>query len=119
MVIFINNLIFLGQILDFFYIIILSQHTPEAHYGGENQTSGQSMTDFEAMYAFFHDKCVAMLREITFENGEELTEEGKPFLVLFHGPKDYQSVKDFGNEIFKSLMPVRVSFKILETSENL
>lgn len=34
-------------------------------------------------------------REITFENAEELTEEGLPFLILFHAPDDVQSIKDY------------------------
>lgn len=34
-------------------------------------------------------------REITFENAEELTEEGLPFLILFHSPDDVQSIKDY------------------------
>jgi len=32
-------------------------------------------------------------REITFENAEELTEEGLPFLILFHSPDDTDSIK--------------------------
>jgi hypothetical protein len=32
-------------------------------------------------------------REITFENAEELTEEGLPFLILFHNPDDTDSIK--------------------------
>jgi hypothetical protein len=28
------------------------------------------------------DKCTPLVREITFENAEELTEEGLPFLIL-------------------------------------
>lgn len=34
-------------------------------------------------------------REITFENAEELTEEGLPFLILFHAPDDTESIKDY------------------------
>lgn len=32
------------------------------------------------------DMCSPLVREITFENGEELTEEGLPFLILFYDP---------------------------------
>jgi endoplasmic reticulum resident protein 44 len=31
-----------------------------------------------------------MVREITFENGEELTEEGLPFLILFYDPNNLE-----------------------------
>lgn len=35
------------------------------------------------------------MREITFENAEELTEEGLPFLILFHDPSDTESVRRY------------------------
>lgn len=38
---------------------------------------------------------LCMNREITFENAEELTEEGLPFLILFHATDDHESIKDF------------------------
>ena len=44
------------------------------------------------------DKCVPLVREITFENAEELTEEGLPFLILFYNPDDNNSIKKY-NEI--------------------
>lgn len=34
-------------------------------------------------------------REITFENAEELTEEGLPFLILFHAQDDTESIKNY------------------------
>lgn len=34
-------------------------------------------------------------REITFENAEELTEEGLPFLILFHASNDTESIKSY------------------------
>ena len=45
-----------------------------------------------------------MVREITFENGEELTEEGLPFLIMFHAPDDHDSVREF-TEVVKSRLP--------------
>ena len=41
------------------------------------------------------EKCSPLVREITFENAEELTEEGLPFLILFHHPDDHDSVKAY------------------------
>lgn len=46
-------------------------------------------------------------REITFDNAEELTEEGLPFLILFHAPNDTQSVKDFKSIIKKEVASER------------
>ena len=56
------------------------------------------------MRAWAHDKCIPLVREITFENGEELTEEGIPFLLLFHKPDDVESVKKYKEVIEKELM---------------
>lgn len=35
------------------------------------------------------------MREITFENAEEMTEEGLPFLILFHKPDDTEAIKNY------------------------
>eukprot|EP01137_Pigoraptor_chileana_P036461 Opistho-2@32092 len=43
--------------------------------------------------------CHPLVREITFENAEALTEEGLPFLILFHLPDEKKSVTDFTNVI--------------------
>ena len=63
------------------------------------------------MYAWAHDKCIPLVREITFQNGEELTEEGLPFLILFHKKDDTQSLQYYQNEISRSLVGEKVSFQ--------
>jgi endoplasmic reticulum resident protein 44 len=67
------------------------------------------MNNYDLMYEWAHDKCVPLVREITFSNGEELTEEGLPFLILFHMKDDTQSLKKFADEISRSLISQRVS----------
>ena len=62
------------------------------------------------MYEWAHDKCIPLVREITFQNGEELTEEGLPFLILFHKKDDTQSLQYYQNEISRSLVGEKVSF---------
>lgn len=47
--------------------------------------------------------CVALVREITFDNAEELTEEGNPFLILFHDPSDKETPKRFTNFVHENL----------------
>lgn len=32
---------------------------------------------------------------VYFQNAEELTEEGLPFLILFHAPEDTESIKKY------------------------
>ena len=50
------------------------------------------------------DKCVPLVREITFENAEELTEEGLPFLILFYNPDDNNSIKKYNEIINRELL---------------
>ena len=50
------------------------------------------------------DKCTPLVREITFENAEELTEEGLPFLILFHAPEDNESIKQFTDVVQQELL---------------
>lgn len=54
-----------------------------------------SLKTHDMFYAWAHDKCVSLVRVITFENAEELTEEGIPFLILFHKPDDTESPRQF------------------------
>ena len=44
-----------------------------------------------------------LVREITFENGEELTEEGLPFMLLFHKPDDAENLKRYKDIVAKEL----------------
>eukprot|EP01147_Barroeca_monosierra_P005226 gene5226-8828_t len=41
------------------------------------------------------EECTPLVREITFTNGEELTEEGLPFIIMFYDPNDLHSVQQF------------------------
>ncbi len=50
------------------------------------------------------------MREITFENAEELTEEGLPFLILFHLPDDNESVKRFTDVVQRELLDDKREF---------
>lgn len=40
------------------------------------------------MFTWIFHHCVPLVREITFQNGEELTEEGLPLFILFYHPDD-------------------------------
>ncbi|XP_041104128.1 endoplasmic reticulum resident protein 44 isoform X2 [Polyodon spathula] len=72
-------------------------NTPDMVYLG-------SLSNFDLTYAWAQDKCVPMVREITFENGEELTEEGLPFLILFHLKEDTESLEKFQHEAARQLI---------------
>ncbi|XP_041100915.1 endoplasmic reticulum resident protein 44-like [Polyodon spathula] len=63
-----------------------------------------SLSNFDLTYAWAQDKCVPLVREITFENGEELTEEGLPFLILFHLKEDTENLEKFQHEVARQLI---------------
>ena len=64
----------------------------------------------QSFYLWVNDKCVPLVREITFENAEELTDEGLPFLILFHKADDHQSVALFEREVAKQLQNERCKY---------
>ncbi|KAL3855311.1 hypothetical protein ACJMK2_014859 [Sinanodonta woodiana] len=67
----------------------------------------------ETMLVWATDKCVPLVREITFDNAEELTEEGLPFLILFHHPDDIATVETFNTEVVKQLLGDKNSVNFL------
>ena len=70
----------------------------------EDETYTASLTNFDELNIWAQEKCVPLVREITFENAEELTEEGLPFLILFHDPNDTDSVKMFKDIVVNQLI---------------
>ncbi|XP_068612735.1 endoplasmic reticulum resident protein 44 [Brachionichthys hirsutus] len=72
-----------------------------------------SLTNFDLTYAWTQDKCVPLVREITFENGEELTEEGIPFLILFRVKDDTRSLEKFQQEVARQLISEKGSINFL------
>ncbi|XP_058962610.2 endoplasmic reticulum resident protein 44 isoform X2 [Pocillopora verrucosa] len=71
------------------------------------------LRNYELMKSWISDKCIPLVREITFENAEELTEEGIPFLLLFHHPDDKQSVDLFKTEVARELVQEKGSINFL------
>ncbi|XP_015116817.1 endoplasmic reticulum resident protein 44 isoform X2 [Diachasma alloeum] len=69
----------------------------------EDETYKGSLMNYDELNIWIQEKCVPLVREITFENAEELTEEGLPFLILFHKPDDIASVKDFKDIVATTL----------------
>lgn len=47
-----------------------------------------TLTDSATLNVWAKEHCIPLVREITFENAEELTEEGLPFVILFFDPND-------------------------------
>jgi hypothetical protein len=76
----------------------------KARSNEDDETFTGNMKAFDELSVFAMDKCTPMVREITFENAEELTEEGLPFLILFHAPDDNESIKQYSDMVAKELL---------------
>uniref|UniRef100_A0A915EM35 Uncharacterized protein n=1 Tax=Ditylenchus dipsaci TaxID=166011 RepID=A0A915EM35_9BILA len=62
-----------------------------------------NLADYEFVKSWITDKCIPLVREVTFENVEELTEEGMPFLLFFRDPADKESEKLFIEMVAREL----------------
>jgi len=83
---------------------IIAFRPPKATSSENDESYRGSLYSEDEMAKWIGDKCTPLVREITFENAEELTEEGLPFLILFHHPEDTQSIKDFEGSVRQYLM---------------
>ncbi|XP_063724607.1 endoplasmic reticulum resident protein 44-like isoform X2 [Symsagittifera roscoffensis] len=72
-----------------------------------------SLKTHDLFLAWATDKCVPLVRVITFENAEELTEEGIPFLILFHKPDDTESPRKYTEVVQKQLFKRKESVTFL------
>ena len=71
---------------------------------GEKVIYNGLLNNEESLYIWSNKHCIPLVKEITFENAEELTDEGLPFLILFHHPNDQQSTLLFEKEISKQIL---------------
>jgi hypothetical protein len=55
-----------------------------------------TLEDVSELTVWAYDVCSPLVREITFENGEELTEQGLPFLILFYNPANPETLASAG-----------------------
>ncbi|KOB68272.1 Thioredoxin domain-containing protein 4 [Operophtera brumata] len=75
----------------------------QMHPAEPDETYTGSLNNFDELQKWVQQKCIPLVREITFENAEEFTEEGLPFLILFHHPTDTESVKKYKELIIREL----------------
>lgn len=78
-----------------------------------DETYPGSLKNFDEMHVWFAEKCVPLVREITFENAEELTEEGLPFLILFHAPDDFDIIKRYNDIVQGELLSEKQNINFL------
>ena len=79
----------------------------------EDQLFTGDLTNEEYLKQWVTDKCIPLVREITFENAEELTEEGLPFLILFRHPDDKAIVETFTKEVAGQLADQKTAVNFL------
>ncbi|VDL76274.1 unnamed protein product [Nippostrongylus brasiliensis] len=88
----------------------LSYMDPDAQ---EEQKFSGNMRDYEFLKQWVTDKCIPLVREVTFENVEELTEEGLPFLLFFRDSKRKDQDKMFTEQVIRELYDQRASINPL------
>uniref|UniRef100_A0A915EHZ1 Thioredoxin domain-containing protein n=1 Tax=Ditylenchus dipsaci TaxID=166011 RepID=A0A915EHZ1_9BILA len=83
-----------------------------SNVGDQIQYTGP-LDDYNYMSRWLSDKCIPLVREITFENAEELTEEGVPFLILFRSVGDSTSEKLYSDAVLSELYDQKASINCL------
>lgn len=91
-------------------IVVFRPDTAVSHENDE--TYKGSYSNVEEMSKWSLAKCVPLVREITFENAEELTEEGLPFLILFFRPGDTETIKDYKAVVENQLLSEKSEFAL-------
>lgn len=77
---------------------------PRSKFGEKHETYPGALPHlFDELKKWAGEKCIPLVREITFENAEELTEEGLPFLILFHHPDDKESAELYTKVVHEQL----------------
>ncbi|KRY17263.1 Endoplasmic reticulum resident protein 44, partial [Trichinella patagoniensis] len=77
-----------------------------------------SLDNLDAVHSWVSNKCLPLVREITFENAEELTEEGLPFLILFYKPNDKDIIKVYTDQVMQQLLDQKSSINFLYADGN-
>lgn len=85
----------------------------KARSNEQDETFMGNLNVYDELNVWVSEKCVPLVREITFENAEELTEEGLPFLILFHKPDDNESVKKFNDVVINELLSEKQNINFL------
>uniref|UniRef100_T1J2G5 Thioredoxin domain-containing protein n=1 Tax=Strigamia maritima TaxID=126957 RepID=T1J2G5_STRMM len=87
--------------------------SPFIKISSEEKRYTESASDFRALNLWITNLCIPLVREITFENAEEFTEEGLPFLILFHHPDDREIVEKYNNVIYTQLASEKAAVNYL------
>ncbi|KAL0271892.1 UNVERIFIED_CONTAM: hypothetical protein PYX00_005055 [Menopon gallinae] len=92
---------------------ILVFRPDKARSNEADETFTGNLLNYDEVNIWMSERCVPLVREITFENAEELTEEGLPFLILFHKPDDLESIRKFNDVVQKELVSEKQNVNFL------
>ncbi|KAF8373060.1 erp-44.2, partial [Pristionchus pacificus] len=71
------------------------------------------VSNYDFLKQWLTDKCIPLVREVTFENVEELTEEGLPFLIYFRDTDKKEDDKIFIDQVVRELGDQKASVNAL------
>lgn len=92
---------------------------PSKYKPGDKDTNfNGKLSSFDELSTWSQGQCIPLVREITFENAEELTEERLPFVILFHKPDDKESIELFTSIVSKELQDETQSVNFLTANGN-
>ncbi|VDO28137.1 unnamed protein product [Haemonchus placei] len=77
-----------------------------------------NLEDYAKLKQWISDKCIPVVREVTFKNVEGLTEEGLPFLVFFRDPAKKEDEKIFVDAVIRELYDTRMTINPLLADGN-
>jgi len=75
----------------------------DSHDKVVNEDYTGQISQYNDLYTWVNSKCTPTVTRITFENAEELTEGGIPFLIIFHKSDDKESIREFEKEVKRQL----------------
>ena len=84
--------------------ITLRFKSPRSKPSPDNLEFPSLLKSYDELSTWATAKCIPLVREITFENAEELTEEGLPFVIMFHHPDDKKSVELYTSVVNQELL---------------
>jgi len=92
---------------------IVAFRPSKSHSNDDDEAFTGNLKSSKELESWIQEKCNPLVREITFENAEELTEEGIPFLILFHSPDDTESIKEYNDLVKRELLGERGQVQFL------
>lgn len=82
-----------------------------------DETFRGNLLSYDELNVWVSERCVPLVREITFENAEELTEEGLPFLILFHKPDDVDTIRRYNDVVVRELLSEKRNYHFIISGE--